>query len=194
MRIGVFGGAFNPPHWAHLLVAESARVHASLDSVIWIPTGRPPHKPDAPLAPAADRLEMVSRATKENPYFEVSDVEVSRPGPSYMVETLSILGQKHPNDRLDLIIGGDSLRAFHTWFRYEDIIRRCHLIVFDRPGLDYADVSDTTMQVVDWVRDPVLVGVSSSLVRARVASGKSIRYLVPEAVEHYIRRRNLYTA
>ncbi|HEX9658964.1 MAG TPA: nicotinate-nucleotide adenylyltransferase [Rhodothermales bacterium] len=194
MRIGLFGGAFNPPHLAHLVVAESARVHAALDRVLWIPTGRPPHKPDTPLAPSSDRFEMAERAIKGNPFFEVSDVEVRRPGPSYMIETIAILKDLHPHDRFDLVIGGDSLDAFHTWFRFEEIIRQAQLIVFDRHGLDHSHVSSAIMDRVNFVTDPLLLQISSSDIRRRVAAAKSIRYLVPETVEYYIRRQHLYAA
>jgi nicotinate-nucleotide adenylyltransferase len=192
MRIGLFGGAFNPPHLAHLVVAESARIHAALDRVLWIPTGRPPHKPDTPLATSSDRLEMVERAIKGNPFFELSDVEVRRPGPSYMIETIAILKNQHPHDRFDLVIGGDSLDAFHTWFRFEEIIRQAQLVVFDRHGLDHSHVSSAIMDRVTFVPDPLLLQLSSSDIRRRVAAGKSIRYLVPETVEYYIRRQHLY--
>jgi len=194
MHIGLFGGAFNPPHLGHLIVAETARVNAGLDRVLWIPTGRPPHKTAAPFAPPADRLEMVSRAINGNPSFVVSDVELSRPGPSYMVETVSILSEEHPHDSLSLVIGGDSLAAFDTWFRYEEILRMVDLIVFDRPGMDYSSVGSDIMESVRWIPEPPLVAISSSDIRHRVAASISIRYLVPESVEHYIRRRNLYSA
>jgi len=194
MHIGLFGGAFNPPHVGHLIVAETARAYAGLDQVLWIPTGRPPHKTAAPFAPPADRLEMVTRAIHGHPSFAVSDVELTRPGPSYMVETVSILSEEHPHDTLSLVIGGDSLAAFHTWFRFEEILRSVDLIVFDRPGMDYSEVGAEILKAVKWVPAPPLVGISSSDIRQRVASGVSIRYLVPESVEHYIRRRNLYSA
>lgn len=194
MRIGLFGGAFNPPHLAHLVVAESARIHAGFDRVLWIPTGRPPHKPETPFAPSADRREMVERAIRGNPYFELSDVELTRPGASYMVETIAILKDRSPNDRFDLIIGGDSLRDFHTWFRFREIVREVKLVVFERKDLDYSEVNPEIMAAVEWIPDPPLLEISSSDVRRRIASGTSIRYLVPEAVEHYIRRRNLYAA
>jgi len=194
MRIGLFGGAFNPPHLAHLIVAESARVHAGLDRVLWIPTGRPPHKPETPLAPSTDRLEMVARAIVGNPYFELSDVEVTRPGASYMVETISILKTQRSEQHFDLIIGGDSLHAFHTWFRFREIVRQVGLVVFDRSGLDYSEVEEDIMAAVKWIPNPPRLEISSSDIRARIAAGKSIRYLVPESVEHYIRRRDLYSA
>jgi nicotinate-nucleotide adenylyltransferase len=194
MRIGLFGGAFNPPHLAHLIVAEFARVHGGLDRVLWIPTGRPPHRPETPLAPASDRFEMVARAIKENPYFELSDVEMTRPGTSYTVETISLLKDRYPGEHFDLIIGGDSLRSFHTWFRFEEIVRQVKLIVFDRTGGDYENVSPEIMHAASLIPSPPLIEISSSAIRARVANGKSIRYLVPEAVEHYIRRRKLYAA
>jgi nicotinate-nucleotide adenylyltransferase len=137
---------------------------------------------------------MVRLAIEGHPDFQLATVETDRPGPSYMIETIGRLEEARPDDDFSLIIGGDSLRAFHTWFRYEEIVRRAGLIVYDRSGLGYSEVEERILQAVTWIPEPPVIGISSSDIRGRVQTGQSIRYLVPEPVEQYIRRRNLYSA
>ena len=127
MKTGLFGGTFDPPHLAHVAVAEAALSFADLDRVIWIPAADPPHR-DAPDASAQHRFKMVELVVAENDRFEVSDIEARRHGPSYTVETIRLLEQALGNDEVFLIIGGDSLRSFHTWREPEAILDSVRLL------------------------------------------------------------------
>jgi nicotinate-nucleotide adenylyltransferase len=191
MRLGVFGGSFNPPHVAHLAVAEAAAEAAGLDRILWVPAATPPHKRlDPGLAPAADRLAMTRLAVEGNERFEVSDVEIARSGISYTVDTLAALAGEYPGARLHLLLGGDSLAAFATWRAPERILELARLVVYARPGVP-REAPGPLAGHVTWVEAPALA-LSSSDLRARIAEGRSVRYLVPDAVREYIARHGLY--
>lgn len=191
MRVGLFGGSFNPPHVGHLAVAEAAAEAARLDRVLWMPAATPPHKrDDRALASAADRLAMVRLATAGNERFEVSDAEIARDGVSYTVDTLRALAGERPGDTWHLILGGDSLAAFPTWREPDAILALVRLLVYARPGAP-VDVSPELAPHVDLVAGPML-DLSSTALRARIASGHSVRYLVPDAVRGCIAERRLY--
>ena len=192
MQIGLFGGAFNPPHLAHLVVAESARVLGRLDRVLWIPTHIPPHKSAESFASAADRLEMVRLAIDSNSDFEISTVEIDRDDVSYMIDTVAILKQQFPDADFSLIMGGDSLEQFHSWYQFERLLREVKLIAFERPEHHFDRVSTDILNATTVLPDTPSLSLSSSDIRARVAQGLSIRYLVPDTVDLYIRRRELY--
>lgn len=185
MRIGLFGGTFNPIHWGHLLLAETAREVLTLDRVLFIPTAKPPHKRVRDLLPGAVRLELITRAIRENPAFVASDIELQRPGVSYAVDTVRILHRQLPQARLFLLIGEDMLAV--RWLAWEEIRRLCRLVVAHRPGPSVA----RRPQGMTWLSMPQ-VEVSSSDIRARIRAGRSIRYLVPPTVERYIRDHQLY--
>lgn len=193
MDIGLFGGSFNPPHVAHLIVAETVRDQFGLDQIWWIPSHRPPHKEDGELVAAHHRLAMTRRATEQNPAFEVSDIEIQREGVSYTVHTLRALQEEHPDTSFWLIIGSDSLRDFGAWHRPDEIVDRVPLIVYKRPGA-ISSIADP--QYTNHVRfaDAPLLEVSGTEVRARCRKGRSIRYLVPEPVRQYINEHALYAA
>lgn len=194
MTVGLFGGSFDPPHIAHLIVAEVAREQAHLDAVWWIPAYRPPHKTDQHLADAAHRLALTRAATADNPAFEVLDLELRREGVSYTVDTLADLQADYPQVDFQLIIGGDSLAGFMTWRRPDEIVRRVPLLVYPRPGYtaDHVDVPvGLPAERVTWIEAPV-VGVSSTRIRALRRAGRSVRYLVPEPVRAYLERHRLY--
>ena len=190
MRIGLFGGSFNPPHLGHLIVAETLREQGGLDQVLWMPAFSPPHKTGADLAAPAHRLAMTQRAVAGNPAFVVSDLEVRKEGTSYTVETLQALQDAHPADALFLLIGGDSWRAFDTWHRPEEIMERVPLLVYERQHTN-TRVPPHLAGRVRIVEAP-LVPISSTDIRERVQAGQSIRYLVPETVRLYIDEHGLY--
>lgn len=191
MRLGVFGGSFNPPHVGHLAVAEAAAEAARLDRVLWIPAATPPHKRDDPtLASAADRLAMVRLATAGNDRFEVSDVEVARDGVSFTVDTLRALAAERPDAAWHLILGGDSLAAFPTWRDPDGILALARLLVYARPGTP-PEVPRALVPHVDVVDGPML-DLSSTALRARIAGGHSVRYLVPDGVRAYVEDHALY--
>ena len=189
---GVFGGSFNPPHVGHLVVAEACAQAAGLERVLWVPAATPPHKRgDRSLASAEARLRMVEAAVAGNPRFEVSDVEVARGDVSYTVDTLRGLARDH--DRLALLLGGDSLAGFPSWRAPEAIVRLARLVVYRRPGdgVDLGALPGGLGQAVTVVDGPELA-VSSTEVRARIAAGKTVRYLVPDGVRDIVATEGLY--
>ena len=191
MNIGLFGGSFDPPHLAHLIVAETVREQFHLDQIWWIPAFDPPHKTEASLSASRHRLAMTQRATQHNPGFAVSDIEVRRAGTSYTVDTVRQMQERHPEYAFSLLLGGDSLRDFASWYQPEEIVACVPLIVYRRPGA--AEVVAPSF-AEDRVRfaDAPLLALSATEIRARVRAGRSIRYLVPEAVRAYIGEEGLY--
>jgi len=199
-RIGLFGGSFNPIHIGHLVAAEGAREALRLEKVIFIVAGIPPHK-SSNLAPATDRLHMVELAIADNPSFAVSDVEVCRPGPSYTVDTVRAFRQQlGPAAELYFIIGGDSVAELPTWRSVREVAELCRIIPVTRPGYNYPDPKPLEAalgadKAAALYRDAVhipLLDVSASDIRWRLREGRSVRYLVPEAVRNYLLARNLY--
>ncbi|MBN1503714.1 MAG: nicotinate-nucleotide adenylyltransferase [Candidatus Eisenbacteria bacterium] len=194
MRVGLFGGTFDPIHIGHLIAAEEARERAGLDRVIFVPCGIPPHKRPKRVSAGPVRLEMTRLAVRGNPGFEVSEFEVSRDEASFTVETVrhfkSELGGRA---ELFLIVGADSLLEMHAWKNPAELLSETRPIVVSRPGFDLGKV-EARLRERALVVDGVSVGVSSTDIRARVASGRSIRYLVPPSVLSYIVENKLYTS
>lgn len=199
MRIGILGGTFDPVHIGHLVVAEEARVKLGLDQVVFVPTGQPWLKVDRPVTPSSQRLEMVRLATEGNAYFWVSTEEVERPGPTYTVDTLMSFAEKLGPAEFDFIMGQDSFADFPLWKDPERVLELCRLVVVPRTGTTLADL-DAVSREVHGVRektiqlDAPVIGISSSDLRRRRATGQSIRYLVPGQVEDYIREQGLYSS
>ena len=189
MKVGIFGGTFDPPHVGHLIAAQDALEVLSLDSVLFIPARVPPHKQHVPVTDPSLRLRMIRAATEGDTRFEVSDVELQRTGPSYTVETLRQLREKRPGDEFFLMLGVDQVREFRTWREPDEVLRLASLAMLARGGVEPADVSDIVHQTVPVTR----VDVSSTLVRERVAAGRTIRYLVPDGVEKIIAAEGLYS-
>jgi len=189
-RIGIFGGTFDPPHLGHVRVAADVANRLDLDRVLWIPARRSPHKPDAELTPDAVRLGMVRAAVEADARFEVSDMELDRPAPSYTVDTLRALRDRFgPEVELFLIIGIDQFEAFEAWREPDAIRRLAKIAVMDRGGTG----ADEAAAGPGVVRVPVRrVDVSSTEVRARAAAGQRLEGLVPEGVVRIIERERLY--
>ena len=198
MKLGVFGGTFDPVHVGHLMVAEDARVELGLDTVLFITAGEPWLKDGWPLSAAHHRVEMVRRAVLDNPGFRESSMEVDRPGPSYSVDTLEALREGLAGDGdLFLLVGLDALRELTQWHRPERIFELSTVVGIARPGAekigrDALDPIDLQAGQDVVILDKLLVNVSSSDIRSRVSAGQSIRYLVPETVEEYISEHGLY--
>ena len=191
-HLGLFGGTFDPPHVGHLALAEWAREQLRLDRVLFIPAGRPPHKRRRPISSPAARLAMIRLATRGHPGFGVSTLELEADGPSFTVDTLRAIGARHPRARLFLLVGADSLDEFRTWRSPEEILALATLAVAARPGSGRAATRAwARRRGVVWLGNPGLE-VSSSLVRERARAGRSLRYLVPDAVARYITRHRLY--
>lgn len=191
MTVGLFGGSFNPPHVAHLVVAEVVRDQFGLDEVWWIPNATPPHKPNDELAAVQHRLAMTERTVEGNPAFRVCGVEVERDGVSYTVETLRVLQDQHPDTDFALILGSDSLDHFADWHRPDEIAERVPLIVYKRPGTIEAVAEPRFANHVRYASAPMME-ISGTEIRARCRAGRSIRYLVPEPVHAYIESYDLY--
>jgi nicotinate-nucleotide adenylyltransferase len=191
VKIGVFGGTFDPVHWGHLVLAEEARTAAGLDRVLFVPSALPPHKQDRRLTPFPHRLAMLKAALAGSPEFDVSDIESDESRPHFSLDTLTRLSELHAGDDLSFIIGSDSLLELPGWRGPHDIVRRWPLVVLVRPGapVSAADPAFTgSMTVVDGIQ----VSVSSTLVRKRLAAGAPARFLVPEPVLGYVREHGLY--
>ena len=200
MRLGIFGGTFNPVHLGHLLLADAACDALRLDRVVFIPAGRPPHKPSKGLLDGAERLALVKLAIRGQPGFSVSDMELQRRGPSYSIDTVRRLRARHPRAALFLLMGEDMLRV--PWRAWRDLAQLCTVVVAHRTAHPHARVprqghqdrrarSPAAAGRIRWLPMPGL-DISSSEIRDRVRHGRSIRYLVPPAVERYIRRHRLY--
>lgn len=201
MRIGLFGGSFDPVHYGHLLLAEACREHARLDRVIFMPAGVPPHKRHSKRTPGVLRAEMLELATHGNPAFEISRFEIEREGPSFTVDTLRHLHAEHPEDELLLIVGADMFLDLPNWYEVKEILELSTPIVARRPGSptpsaemlrdlisDKNRLGELAGNVVDMPR----IDLSSTDMRSRIASGRSIRYHTPRAVEEFIRKHGLY--
>ena len=193
---GVFGGTFDPIHHAHLAVAEAALDDLQLADVTFIPAGQPPHKTDRVISPAADRVAMVEVAIADNPGFRLSTIEVERAGPSYTVDTLAALAGAGI-ERLALIISMDSFLGLPTWHQPERVLSLATLVIAPREGVDDAP-ADFLARHLPGVDAAVVhlpgphLRLSASEVRGRAAAGRSVRYLVPDAVAAYIGDHALY--
>jgi nicotinate-nucleotide adenylyltransferase len=192
MRLGLFGGTFDPIHLGHLILAESCREACALEKVWFMVTGSPPHKPGG-RTPVADRLEMARIAAAGNPAFEVSEVEAHGSGPRYSFETLEAIHRDRPDDELFFLIGADSLVDLPSWRRPERVAELSTLVVVNRPGSEWPPLPDLGPAARPIVRVAVPpIGIASHDLRRRVAEGRSIRYQVPRGVEAYIQAQNLY--
>lgn len=191
-RIGVFGGTFNPPHIGHLIVAEEVRQNFALDRIVFVPSARPPHKIQSPVIDSAHRYHMTQLATEDNPHFAVSDIEIRRPGTSYTVDTVKSFRDTYgPDVDIFFIMGGDSIFEIDTWKDPEQIFNCCTIIVTSRPGFHLSKVEERLKAKV-LTTEVSQIDVSSTDIRQRLQDGKSIAYLVPQAVEAYIRKEKLY--
>ena len=191
-RLGILGGTFNPVHSGHLIVAEAARQKLELDQVVFIPSAVPPHKSIHHSTRVRDRLAMLKLGIGNNPHFTYSDIEMKRPGRSYTVDTLREIragAQKGLN--VFFLIGTDNLRDFHTWKEPETVVTLCTIILLTRPGYEDLPLPGFLKDRVRQVEVPQ-IQISSTRIRGMVKKGKSIKYLVPEAVEKYIRRHRFY--
>ena len=195
MRIGLYGGTFDPIHLGHLILAEACREACNLDQVWFIVAGTPPHKRGDRTA-VKHRLEMVSLAVAGNPAFLVSERETDRPGPHYSVETLQAIHRDHPTDELFFLIGGDSLIDLPQWREPGRILHLASLVVANRAGFDpppfaFEADPDLPARPIHPVAIPP-IGIASSDIRLRLGAGESIRYQVPRSVEAYIAAHRLY--
>jgi nicotinate-nucleotide adenylyltransferase len=196
--LGILGGTFDPPHYGHLALAETARVQLGLAQVLFVPVGEPPHRPDQPITPAQHRMAMVEVGIADNPAFTLCRVDLDRPGPHYTVETLALLRQAYPEAELFLLMGGDSLAQLLTWRDPAGIVRQARLAVMPRPGYE-PDLEALERAVpgiqerLIWLASPHF-DVAASDLRWRARERLPLRYLVPPPVEVYVREHHLYSA
>ena len=196
MRLGVFGGTFDPPHLGHLILAEAARDQLQLDKVLWVIAGQSPLKQDRILTPAPTRVAMVQAAIADNLAFALSRIDLDRPAPHYTVDTLKLLGAEFLNAELYFLMGKDSLRDLPRWKNPVEIIRLATLVVSQRPGaaMDLSEIElavPGVSQRVCWLNAPQLE-IASSDIQERAREGRTVRYMLPQAVEEIVRREGLY--
>jgi nicotinate-nucleotide adenylyltransferase len=200
MRIGVFGGTFDPVHIGHLIIAEQCREQAALDEVWFVPSARPPHKSRTDLTPFEKRVEMLTLAVAGQPSFRIEPLEADRPGPSYTADTLTELHRRRPDADLHLILGSDCLPDLSSWHDPIRVVTQATLLIVARTGwpvwpvekmrasLGMADDAPIRQQIMSIP----LVDISSRDLRRRVNEGRSIRYFVSSAVAAYVADKGLY--
>ena len=193
MKTCLFGGSFDPPHFGHLIVAQTIFEAEHFDKIVFVPAHIPPHKKERKISSVALRLEMLKIATMDNPNFEISDIELKRGGISYSLETIHTYKEQTGLDREDLyyLIGSDSLKQFQTWQNPKAILEECQLIVAIRPGFRPSDIPNWILAKVQFANIP-RIEISSTQIRARWVEDKTIRYMVTQPVWTYINKHNLY--
>jgi nicotinate-nucleotide adenylyltransferase len=195
-RVGILGGAFNPPHLGHLCLAQEAHARLGLDRVLLVPFGQAPHRTLEADPGAAERLQLARLAAGGDERLGVSAIEVDRPGPSYMADTLTLLREIEPATEPTLILGADQAMRLRTWHEPERVLGRARIAVAAREGLGRDDVVAALdglagAEAIEGFELP-RIEISSTLVRERVAAGLPIRYLVPDAVADRIAEQRLY--
>jgi nicotinate-nucleotide adenylyltransferase len=197
VRLGVYGGTFDPPHLGHLILAEMAAESLKLARVIFVPAGTPPHKRTRDVRESVEhRLSMVERAIAGNPRFALSRVDVDRAGPHYSVDMLRLLRDEYPGATFVFLIGADSLRDLPKWSRPQEIIELARLGVMRRPDaeLDLDALERAIPGIgarIEWIAAP-RIEIASHVVADQIADGCSVRYQVPDAVLAYIQQQGLY--
>lgn len=197
MRLGIFGGTFDPPHIAHLILAEEAKHQLLLDRVLWVLTPHSPHKQCNVISPVNHRLDMVQAAIEGNSAFELSRVEIDRPAPHFAVDTVTLLGKMYPDSTLFYLMGGDSLQDLPSWHRPLEFIQRCYALgVMRRPGfcIDIRLLDSQLPGIIKKVQyfDAPLLEISASQIRHRVARREPFRYYLIPSVNQIILKRGLY--
>jgi nicotinate-nucleotide adenylyltransferase len=196
VKVGIFGGTFDPPHLGHLIVAQDAALALELDRILFIPAAHPPHKQQLVVTPPAIRLHMLALAVEGNAGFGIERLELDREGASYTVDTLRQLRQRDPAVEWVLLIGADQYSEFGAWREPEQIRGLARVAVLTRAGSEVASRAhgeDTARTGSDIQVEVTRVDISSTRVRARVAAGLPIRYLVPDQVEEFILEQRLYS-
>lgn len=192
MKLAIMGGTFNPPHLGHLICAEEVNDHFKFDKVMFIPCARPPHKRGSEVLDAQHRYDMTILATQDNPLFEVSRIELDRPGRSYSIETVRQLREIYGQDtEIHWIVGADSILEMFIWKDVDELLTLCKFIAINRPGYDLSQTDPRFMKRVQLFK-VTNVDISATEIRRRVRQGKSIKYLTPPAVENYIHENGLY--
>lgn len=197
-RIGLMGGTFDPIHYGHLLIAENAYEQFCLDEVIFLPTGHSPHKDVRQILDAEERMEMIQLAIADNPHFSCSDYEIQKEGISYTYLTVQAFYKRAEGAELFFIMGADSLAYFDSWMRPDEISRMSTILAAVRDGLNTEEllpIREFLQQKygtrIGFINTPNF-SVSSRIIRQRIAERHSIRYLVPDVVEQYLKKHDVY--
>lgn len=188
MNIGLYFGSFNPIHIGHLIIANHVLEHTDLDKIWFVVTPQNPLKESNSLLNEYDRLHLVNIAIKDNPKFRASNVEFHLPRPSFTIDTLTYLSEKFPLEKFSLILGGDSFQNISRWKNYEQLLNNYSLLIYNRPGC----IIDKSMAKHAHILDAPLLEISSSFVRKQIKEHLSIKYLVTDEVEQYIKENSYY--
>lgn len=197
-RLGIMGGTFDPVHYGHLVGAEGARHDLKLEKVIFIPAGRPPNKPHSRITEPWLRYRMTGLAVASNPFFEVSSIEVERTGPSYTINTVQAISRLYPGAQIYFITGSDALVDIHTWKGIEHLLTICRFVAAARPGYRVDELWERLDSLIGDLRRNIIcmevpaLAISSTDIRQRVREGRPIKYLLPEPVEDFIKKNQLY--
>lgn len=196
-QIGLFGGTFDPPHLGHLILAAEAKDQLALDQVLWVLTPTPPHKLAQPITPLHHRLSMLALMLSDSPEFEISRIEMDRPGPHYALETVQAAAAQYPHAQITYLMGGDSLHDLPRWHRPSEFLDACHSLgVMRRPGdtLNLAALERALPRLrakTRFIEAPLLT-IAASDIRRRIAQGKTFRYYLHLNVYEYIQQQRLY--
>lgn len=188
MHIGLYFGSFNPIHTGHLIVANHVVNHTDVDKVWFVVSPHNPLKDSHSLLNEFNRLHLVNLAIEDNPKFRASNIEFQLPKPSFTIDTLTYLSEKFPLERFSVIMGADSFQNIHRWKNYEQLLANYSIIVYNRPGFEIDDILGAKLTVLD----APLLHISATYIRRQLKENKSIKYLVPEAVERYIEANRYY--
>ena len=194
--VAIFGGTFDPPHQGHFILAEQLKNNFELTEIMFMPTGKPPHKKDKVISPNEDRLNMLKLAVEENDFFSLSDWELQNEGYSYTAKTLAHFVPQIDAEEVFFIIGADSLAEIFKWKNPEYLLSEANFIVFNRPGYDLKEI--TSQKKYETYLDNIFtyqglnIEISSSFIRDEIGKGNSIRYLTLDKIEKYIEENNLY--
>jgi len=193
LKLGIYGGTFNPVHMGHLINAEIIRNDFTLDKILFVPSKHPVHKELSYRTSAEDRYEMLKLSIDGMDGLEISRIELDSVGDSYTIYTVEKLLESFPLDSIHLIIGMDSFNEIRTWREYEKLLKKVYIIVMNRPGFERDQhVLPEGSYRIEFADNP-MIGISSSLIRERVRSGKSIRFMTPAPVVKYIKDKGLYS-
>jgi nicotinate-nucleotide adenylyltransferase len=197
MRIGIFGGTFDPPHVGHLILAEECRTQLDLNKLLWVVTNYPPHKQQMNISPVDKRIELVKLSIAGNPGFELSRVDVDRPGPHYALDTVLLIREQYPEAELFYLMGGDSLHDLPQWHRSQEFLAACDGLGVMRRHQDRVDLESLEAMLpgiiskVHLVEAPILE-ISSHQIRQRIQTGEGYRYYLTVAVYQALMEMDLY--
>jgi nicotinate-nucleotide adenylyltransferase len=186
MKIGIFGGTFDPPHFGHLIIANEVQYRLNLDEVWFMPNQQPPHKIKTSTTTNEDRIEMLKRATANQPHFKLESIEFNREGPSYSIDTIKLLKAQYPGHRFYFIIGADMIEYLPKWHKIDELIELVQFVGVKRPGY-----TEQTNYPIIYVETP-LIEISSKMIRNRVQEKEPIHFFLPDEVRQYIKENHLY--